>query len=210
MARPGFAALAGVAGYVFLQRPDALHLLREDRSGSWQRIKASEADVVVTRSYATAWIDHGVAPADGSYAYVLLPGADAAATARFSRSHEIEVAANTGAVQAVRVADAGYIGANFAAAGTVQAGPCTITASGPVSVSVLVRLGRERSMEVAVSDATRAAATLDVSVSLPTGQAWSVTYADSRVSTTVDGASAELRVAPGGTGGSHRVVLGER
>ena len=83
--------------------------------------------------------------------------------------------------------------------------------SGPASVSLLVGRGPEKSLEVAVSDATRAAAALDVTVTLPTGQkTWTVRHADRSVRPTLTGGVLSLAVVPGGTGDSHRAVAATR
>ena len=47
------------------------------------------------------WIDHGVAPQEGSYEYVVVSGATAAEVAKRSAHPDVEVLSNTKSVQAV-------------------------------------------------------------------------------------------------------------
>lgn len=113
--------LAGTAGYVF---PDGarLHALREDRTHTWREINIKYGtDTPVTRPYLTAWLDHGAAPADAGYAYVMLPGASPAATRAFSEAcgttAGLRVLARDQSVHAVVLG--GTVAANFWAAGQV-------------------------------------------------------------------------------------------
>lgn len=67
----------------------------------------------ITRSYFTLWLDHGKSPKDATYAYVLLPGCDAAATAAFAAAPGVEILANTPQVQAARNTKEGVTGFSF-------------------------------------------------------------------------------------------------
>ncbi|MFD7130658.1 polysaccharide lyase family 8 super-sandwich domain-containing protein [Streptomyces sp. NPDC059894] len=151
-----WAHLEGVGGYV-LPGGSSLRALREERTGNWLSINtgadtAGSADSV-TRRYVTLWFDHGVSPAGAGYAYVLLPGFSAARTAAWSRSHPVEVLANTGEVQAVRARREGLYAAHLWQAGAVAG----IALDGPGTVLV-----RRRGQEtvIAVADPGRTATTL--------------------------------------------------
>lgn len=48
------------------------------------------------------WIEHGVSPQNGSYAYVQLPQKSAEETAAYSEKPDVEILSNTAALQAVR------------------------------------------------------------------------------------------------------------
>ncbi|WP_327258482.1 MULTISPECIES: polysaccharide lyase 8 family protein [unclassified Streptomyces] len=190
----------GVGGYVF-PGGTTLHALREQRTGTWQDINSGSdtggsADPV-TRRYLTLWVDHGSSPTDAHYAYVLLPGASAAATATWSRSRPVRIVANDTTAQAVEVRRAGLTAVNFWGAGTAAG----ITASGPASV--LVRRHGAR-VSVAVADPGRTLTTL--SVELPF-HVRSVVDADDTVSL-VPGRRPVLTVTVGGSRGhTHRAEL---
>ena len=104
---PTWAYIGNTAGYVF-PAGGTLNSLRADRTGSWSSINSSHSDGVAhTRRYATLWLDHGTAPSGAGYAYIVLPQADAAATAAYAQNPAVTIAANTPAVQAVTDAAAG-------------------------------------------------------------------------------------------------------
>ncbi|MFG2631164.1 polysaccharide lyase 8 family protein [Streptomyces sp. NPDC048473] len=198
--RARWAHVDGVGGYVF-PGGTALHALREQRTGTWRAINTG-ADTggstdPVTRRYLTLWVDHGLSPTDDRYAYVLLPGASAAATSVWSHSRPVRIIANDATAQAVEVRRAGLTAVNFWGAGTAAG----ITASGPASVLVQRRGGH---VCVAVADPGRTLTTL--SVELPF-RVRSVVDADDTVSL-VPGRRPVLTVAVGGSRGhTHRAEL---
>lgn len=100
-------------GYYF---PEAaqLHLSVNERTGSYQDIKGDLAEgETVSRNYFTCWFDHGTAPEDAEYSYVLLPGMSAGETAAYSASPDMEILENTSAIQAVRDQSTGITAVNF-------------------------------------------------------------------------------------------------
>ncbi|MGW5277242.1 polysaccharide lyase 8 family protein [Streptomyces sp. NPDC004044] len=195
-----WAHVDGVGGYVFPD-PTALHALREERTGTWRAINTG-ADTgggtnPVTRRYLTLWLDHGVSPTDAGYAYVLLPGATAAATAVWSHSRPVRIVANDDTAQAVEVRRQGLTAVNFWGAGTAAG----ITTSGPASVLVQ-RQGPE--LTVAVADPSRTLTSLTVELPLRVGR---VVTADDTVSL-APGRHPVLTVAVGGSRGhTHTAVL---
>jgi len=102
-------------GYVF---PGATRLSawREVREGRWFDVNqgagtGGDAEPI-TRAYAGLSIEHGAAPANAAYAYVILPGRSAAQTAAFAAKPLIAVLANNAEVSAACDAQLGVIGAN--------------------------------------------------------------------------------------------------
>ncbi|MGD6747788.1 polysaccharide lyase 8 family protein [Streptomyces sp. BH106] len=153
-----WAHLEGTGGYVF-PAGGPLRALREERTGTWRSLNTGAdtggSTTPVTRRYATLWFDHGPSPESASYAYVLLPGATAAATAAWSRSTPVRVRTNNATVQAVESPRLGLLAAHFWAAGSVDG----LRADGPGTV--LVRR-RDDGITVAVSDPGRTGTTLSV------------------------------------------------
>ncbi|MEU9950550.1 polysaccharide lyase 8 family protein [Streptomyces sp. NPDC047939] len=200
VARAGWAHLDGTGGYVF-PGTTALNVLSEERSGTWRAINTG-ADTggstdSVTRRYATLWLDHGVSPTDAGYAYVLLPGASAAATAVWSRSRPVRIVANDTTAQAVEDRRSGLTAVHFWGAGSVAG----ITASGPVTLLV-----RRRGAQVSVAVADPGRTGTVVSVELPF-RVRSVASSDDTV-TVAPGARPVLTVAVGGSRGhTHRAEL---
>ncbi|MEV0746565.1 polysaccharide lyase 8 family protein [Streptomyces sp. NPDC050273] len=200
VSRAGWAHLDGTGGYVF-PGTTALNVLSEERSGTWRAINTG-ADTggstdSVTRRYATLWLDHGVSPTDAGYAYVLLPGASAAATAVWSRSRPVRIVANDTTAQAVEDRRSGLTAVHFWGAGSVAG----ITATGPVTLLV-----RRRGAQVSVAVADPGRTGTVVSVELPF-RVRSVASADDTV-TVAPGARPVLTVAVGGSRGhTHRAEL---
>ncbi|NDZ78791.1 polysaccharide lyase 8 family protein [Streptomyces sp. SID10853] len=156
-----WAHLDGVGGYVFPSPDTSLHALREERTGRWSDLDTG-ADTAgsttpVTRRYATLWLDHGVSPADASYAYILLPGASPAATAVQAHTRPVRIVANNATVQLVEVARTGLTAATFWRPGTAAG----LTSSGPASV-LLRRHGGGVSVAVADPGHGRQAVTLEL------------------------------------------------
>ena len=106
-------------GYVLLD--DAtVHVERVTRTGTWSAINArSGDDAVRTQPYAEMWIDHGILPRDAGYAYVLLPGRDAEATAASAADPDIRVLTADADSSAVVDCRTGAFAAHFWRAGTL-------------------------------------------------------------------------------------------
>ncbi|WP_320777353.1 polysaccharide lyase 8 family protein, partial [Streptomyces sp. CRN 30] len=154
LAGPGWAHLAGHAGYVFPSGGDVT-ALREERTGRWSDIRSGASTEPCTDRYLSLRVDHGTDPVDGRYAYVLLPGAGAVRTGSRAGGHYRPLV-NTARAQGVRVPALGLTAVNFWAAGS--AGPLTV--SGPCSV--LVRHLRGGTAVLCVSDPARALTSLTV------------------------------------------------
>lgn len=134
-------------GYVF---PEATTIAatRELRTGAWSDVNQGGDKTPIQREYLTLWIEHGSEPAGASYAYVLLPGATAAAVQDYASNPAMEIVANRADVQAVR--SGGTIGACF-----WQAGARMVSGLGcDQPAAVLVRQHGYQ-VSVAVSDPTQ-------------------------------------------------------
>jgi hyaluronate lyase len=148
VANPSWFALEGTGG-VFFPSPTTVRIKREARTASWYDINRGYPDTPVTRNYLTAWIDHGVNPVSASYAYVLLPDANAIATEAYSTSPDVQILSNDPSVQAVQDQSTGVTAAHFWHAGGGTAGP--IASNGPSAV-ILRQAGA--TLEIAVADPT--------------------------------------------------------
>ncbi|WP_055589621.1 polysaccharide lyase 8 family protein [Peterkaempfera griseoplana] len=158
-----WAHLDGVGGYVFPEGAD-VRALREERTGSWHDINIG-ADTggtpeSLTRRYATLWLDHGLSPSSADYAYVLLPGLDAAHTAAWAASRPVRIEANTPKAQAVHAPRLGLTAAHFWTAGSAGG----ITSDGPGTILIQ---RRDEGISVAVADPGRTATTLTFQLPWP-------------------------------------------
>lgn len=95
-------------GWAFLGGSSpALNTLVETREGSRAINQKNGNPAPLTMRFATLWFDHGKGMVNGSYAYAVLPGRTAQATAAYAEKPPVEVLANTPQLQAVRLAERG-------------------------------------------------------------------------------------------------------
>jgi chondroitin AC lyase len=107
-------------GYVFPASDNPIVLKNRSQSGTWYNINHYYgSQTVITDDVFSLWLSHGVAPEDGSYEYLVLPGRDHASVEAFAASSPIKVIANTTTVQAARHADEQLTGMVFHAADTM-------------------------------------------------------------------------------------------
>ncbi|MEY9848216.1 hypothetical protein ABH940_005317 [Streptacidiphilus sp. BW17] len=199
-----WASISGVGGYCFLWPAGADNVVLADtsRTGNWTDVNASAPTTLAsdTRPYLSLALDHGANPAGATYSYVLLPTFTEAQTAAYAAAPPASVLSNSPTAQAVTDSALGVTMANFFAAGT--AGPITVDA--PASVSTQTGGGQ---LTIAVSDPTRAAATVHVTVAA-SGYT-SLVSADPTVTVLgTSGGAVRLLVETGGSrGGTHSVTL---
>ena len=151
-------------GYLF---PDgtAFRSRRAARTGSWNDIDAAAPNKPLTATYQTIQIDHGVMPRHARYAYVLLPGRDAADTEAYALRPAVRVLANSARGQAILHKALGITAANIWVPGATVAG---ITADAPCAV--IVRRVSDRLL-IAVSDPTQVRArTIHLTIDGPVGK----------------------------------------
>lgn len=122
-----------MGGYVF-PGGASFTALRDSRDGKWSDINKGGSTTVLNRKYLTLYADHGTNPTDGTYAYLLMPGATAAQTqARATATGWLTVLANTDDHRGVTVPSSGFTGVNFWFGGTVgdlvASDPCCVMIS---------------------------------------------------------------------------------
>jgi hyaluronate lyase len=144
-----WCALSNAGGYYF---PGGVSVKaqRVARTGSWADINADGSTSGLTRHYLNLWFDHGVAPANASYAYVLLPNLTNVQVAAYAANPQVQIVENSSQAQAVRETALGVLAVNFwnAAPKTVD----FITCSNQASVVVQET---PDDLTVAVSDPTQ-------------------------------------------------------
>lgn len=204
-----YLTLPGTAGYVFLDGPRTVKANRENRTGSWHDISDRESATPITRGYLTAWLDHGTAPDNATYAYLLAPLASVNESAVLAEDPGVEILSNTTVVQAISVPGIGYIGANFYGRATVSAGALAITVDRMCSVSTLISRDSNTCVaEIAVSDPTQLDDVLTINVTLPPGRAWTVQSTDDTTTPAMVGQTLSLRIDTSEHDGrSHRVIM---
>ncbi|MFJ9824843.1 polysaccharide lyase family 8 super-sandwich domain-containing protein [Streptomyces sp. NPDC101160] len=190
-----YMAVGGMGAWVF-PGGATVKAKRAARTGAWSTVNTSSSTTPLTRNYLSLWFDHGTDPTGASYCYQLMPGATASAAAARADAPNVTVLANSATAQAVSCPSLGLTMANFFAAGT--AGP--ITVSGPCSVLMKEQNG---SMTVVVSDPTRSAATVQVTIAR---SAYPAVSASSGVNVLTTSGQVVLLAETGGTQGAGRTV----
>lgn len=151
--------LHGTTGYVF---PEAQKVKAsiEQRTGAWREIGANESPAPVTGEVFTAWIEHGTAPQDGTYAYAVLPHTTPAEI----KSYTIpEILSNTPQRQAVWNARLKLLGTVFYEPGqlTLPAGYGTFEVDKPC---VLLARANGNSWTISVADPTQTLQRIEVTL----------------------------------------------
>jgi len=151
---------AGDAVGYYFPEPTDVSVVREERKGNWRDINTAIAsgsanDRTITKQYVSLAVNHGSAPLNEQYAYVLVPNVSAEQMERYSTEKPVEVLVNTDKVQAVKKRQLGMTGINFWEAGTVG----KITAKQPVSV---ITAENGKVLDVAIADPTQERETVTV------------------------------------------------
>ncbi len=188
-------------GYYF---PGGANLegLREARTANWNSINHYFTDSVKdpdyfvdqTRNYLSLRFDHGTAPSDGSYAYVLLPGKSASEVESYASASDIEILENSADAQAVRENGLGVTGINFWQDGVKTVAGVTSNKK----ASVMMRTD-DTGSEFSVTDPTMAnTGTIELSLDMELGQP---VYLDSGISVGQNGDETTLSINVNGAGG---------
>ena len=105
-------------GYLFPAGGN-ISLRNMDQSGSWSEINLSQSSEKITHKVFSLWYDHGKKPSDTSYEYIIVPSADAARFAKWSKKNPLLLITNTTDIQAVHDKKSGIYGIALYNAGSV-------------------------------------------------------------------------------------------
>ena len=114
-------------GYVF-PTPQSVTLRAAVQSGSWSALNTSQSGTLVTGSVFSLQVGHGKAPSSGSYAYVVLPGANGSAVSGYAAAPTVRILANTRNLQAARHDGMALTQGAWYASGTLATGAGTTLA----------------------------------------------------------------------------------
>lgn len=101
-------------GYYFPEKQD-VHIMGSTRTGSYHQIKGDlkTEEETAERPYFTCWFDHGAAPENDTYSYVLLPDMTREETKAYSQSPDVEILENSEKLQAVNDHSTNTLAVNF-------------------------------------------------------------------------------------------------
>jgi chondroitin AC lyase len=88
-------------GYVF-PAGGLVSCSQQLQSGSWKKINQGGSDVPLRYPVFTLWMNHGTAPIDASYAYIVMPEESVAVFAEKVAKQAFHIVRNDNAVQAIR------------------------------------------------------------------------------------------------------------
>ncbi len=133
---------------------------RSTRSGSWADANKKATPAPLSQPWLTLSIDHGSAPRNAGYAYVVLPGISAGELAELAKTTPLEISANTPKVQAVYDRRHGLTGVVFHSPGSF----------GPISVDqpcvILLHQG-DQATSLAIADPTQKLQALTITLANP-------------------------------------------
>ncbi len=132
------------------------------QTGSRHAINRTYSTETLSMDVFSAWINHGVRPEVGSYAYAVVPGIEAAELDQWTQSPPVKVLANSEAVQAVRDEGSGVTGAAFMRAGTVEIDEAFVVSVDQPCVAVLREEGDR--FRIAIANPENKALTVHMSV----------------------------------------------
>lgn len=197
--------LPGCAGFVMLGDPRTVEFVRETRSGAWSDLSPKYDPTVHTNDFHTAWLDHGAAPQEASFAYLMAPLATPERTDELTSDPGVTVLRNDVTVQAVMADGIGFVSANFHDEAVIEAGPLSISGRKETCVSLL---STERRMEIAMADASQIRTERRTILTLPSDQQPRLVYADPTVEVNISGSEVDMLIdcsTPDGR--SHHVEL---
>ncbi|NQX58638.1 polysaccharide lyase family 8 super-sandwich domain-containing protein [Paenibacillus qinlingensis] len=132
--------------------------LREARTGKWSNIdgRAGTPTTNITSNYLTMWVDHGLNPTNGMYAYVTLPNKTTTQVSSYASSPNVTILENSTFAQAVKETTLNVVGMNFwtDALTWIQVGATNFVSSDKKSAVMTSETAND--IEVAVSDPTQA------------------------------------------------------
>ncbi len=147
-----WAHISGMGGVVF---PGGAVVKQSDgdRTGTWKDIHSKGSTTPISRRYGTLWLEHGTAPSNGQYNYIVLPRKTQQETSAYVSSNPITVLSNQNSVQAVRHTALGVEGYNFFAA--TDASPTTSEKLSVVQPCSVMLYNKNQTLNLSISDPTQ-------------------------------------------------------
>lgn len=150
-------------GYVF-PKGGNIHMRFGKQSGNWQDINKSMPDMKVTKQVFSLAVNHGLMPADASYAYIIVPDATNKNVLNEYAKRHISILSNTPDLQAVEQTDLGIWQMVFYKAGSYSDRNVNIGADKPCIV--MLRRHDDGSVTLHVADPAQKQQHINVSVRL--------------------------------------------
>lgn len=130
-----------------------------EQKGNWYRINNSHSKNEITGNVFKVWFNHGAAPVNGKYAYVVVPGKPEDVKTSMS---QVKIIANTDVMQAVKHLGLNMLQVVFYQAGTLTDGDLTVSVDKPCVV--LLKNINGKSIPVSIADPSQTAAKVTLTV----------------------------------------------
>ncbi len=141
----------GALSYSLLPENDPVRYFSEQRSSSWREISQVQSDTPVSGEIFTLWIDHGSHPGNSQYAYAVRPsGPGTAAENLFDE--QVDIIANTPALQAVWLSQKRWVGAAFYEPGELEAADFPLRIKTDIACAIIARIDENENVHLWVAD----------------------------------------------------------
>ncbi|WP_017258858.1 polysaccharide lyase family 8 super-sandwich domain-containing protein [Pedobacter arcticus] len=149
-------------GYVFANNT-AVQMKTNMQSGNWYTINKNQVNQTVSADIFKLWIDHGNAPSNASYEYIVLPNKSVAETNAYATNMPVTIHANTASLQAVSHVLLRQAGIVFYNPGNITIEP-GLTISVDKACVLLVDYSKPK-VKVTLSDPAQIQSSIQVSLS---------------------------------------------
>lgn len=148
-----------------LPQPTGINLSNGEATGNWRRInhQAWATEETVKENVFSLWLDHGVQPGNAGYAWIVVPGTDAASAAAYSKKAPVKILSNTAELQAVQHTGLHRTGIVFYKAGSVRIND-KLTLASTAPCIVMVKAEGSTVDTIAVADPTQKLSSLQLKV----------------------------------------------
>ncbi|TKC00196.1 polysaccharide lyase 8 family protein [Pedobacter cryophilus] len=148
-------------GYYF---PDSaqLQITNQKQKGSWAKINANRSKEAIEGKVFKMWFNHGVDPADATYAYIVRPGISQQEM-QIDKQQEIKILANSKTLQAVKNEALNILQVVFYEAGVLSDEDITIKVDQPCMV--MVKNIDTKNPEIHLADPTQKLKEVNISIS---------------------------------------------
>jgi chondroitin AC lyase len=168
--------LHGGIGYLF-PRGGEIGVSVDAQTGSWRDINRSQSDEMITKNVFALWLNHGENPADGEYAYIVVPGKYSEQEMNdYRRKRSVEIWDNTAAVQAVYHKDLDILGIVFYEPGGFEHGGVTVQSD--KACIIMIKTMKTQAPVLHIADPAHTASKITVTAVFPGFIAYNKVYED--------------------------------
>jgi len=130
----GLWAVHDSIGYIFPEGGQ-VKISNAMQSGSWYRINQGQSKTELKHNVFKIWINHGTAPKNAGYQYIVIPAINAAGLKKYDRTM-IQILKNTAELQAVKHTGLNMLQAVFYEPGTLVYDGTSLTVDKPCTVYI--------------------------------------------------------------------------